>query len=188
MSIGEMTAYKPIHGGFIRQTMEYVDPALGFALGMAFWFDVSPLRSLSLGMSRAKGSKWVMIIPSEITAAVSVVSFWPNSVPEAAWISIFLVLIASVNVFEVKFYGHVEFYMSFLKCLAIVAMIFYMIIMTSGGVAGVPAIEFRFWKHGMAFKNGFKGLMKAFLQAAFSFGGGMSRSDPISPFCLACQS
>ncbi|TVY35286.1 Amino-acid permease [Lachnellula subtilissima] len=154
MSIGEMTAYKPIHGGFIRQTMEYVDPALGFALGMAFWFD------------------WVMIIPAEITAAITVVDFWPNSVPTAAWITIFLVVIAVVNIFEVKIYGHVEFYMSFLKVLAIVAMIFFMIIMTSGGIPGTPKIEFTFWKKGMAFKNGFKGLMKAFLQAGFSFGGG----------------
>lgn len=25
MSIGEMTAYRPVHGGFIRQEAEYVD-------------------------------------------------------------------------------------------------------------------------------------------------------------------
>lgn len=113
-----------------------------------------------------------MIIPAEITAAITVVDFWPNSVPTAAWITIFLVVIALVNIFEVKIYGHVEFYMSFLKVLAIVAMIFFMIIMTSGGIPGTPKIEFTFWKEGMAFKNGFKGLMKAFLQAGFSFGGG----------------
>lgn len=29
MSIGEMTAYRPVHGGFIRQEAEYVDPAFG---------------------------------------------------------------------------------------------------------------------------------------------------------------
>jgi amino acid transporter len=79
---------------------------------------------------------------------------------------------AIVNVFEVKVYGHVEFYMSFLKIMAVIAMIFFMIVMTSGGIAGTPVIEFRFWKDGLAFKNGFKGIMKAFLQAGFSFGGG----------------
>lgn len=40
-SIGEMTAYKPVHGGFTRQAGEYVDPALGFAIGINFWFNVS---------------------------------------------------------------------------------------------------------------------------------------------------
>ena len=40
MSIGEMTTYRPVHGGFIRQAAEYVDPALAFAEGMNFWFQV----------------------------------------------------------------------------------------------------------------------------------------------------
>ncbi|KAL3482291.1 hypothetical protein BJX99DRAFT_252998, partial [Aspergillus californicus] len=37
-SVGEMTAYMPVHGGFIRQCAEYVDPAFGFAIGVNFWF------------------------------------------------------------------------------------------------------------------------------------------------------
>lgn len=36
-----MMAYKPVHGGFIRACVEYVDPAFGFAVGMSFWFAVS---------------------------------------------------------------------------------------------------------------------------------------------------
>lgn len=43
MTIGEMTTYKPVHGGFIRQCAEYVDPAFGFAEGINFWFSVSLL-------------------------------------------------------------------------------------------------------------------------------------------------
>lgn len=39
-AIGEMTAFKPVHGGFIRQSIEYIDPAWGFAIGMNFWFSV----------------------------------------------------------------------------------------------------------------------------------------------------
>ena len=41
VSIGEMTAYRPVHGGFIRQFSEYIDPAMGFAGGINFWFEVS---------------------------------------------------------------------------------------------------------------------------------------------------
>lgn len=40
-SIGEMTTYEPVHGGFIRQCVEYVEPAFGFAIGINFWFSVS---------------------------------------------------------------------------------------------------------------------------------------------------
>lgn len=40
-----MTTYKPVHGGFIRQCIEYIDPAWGFAIGMNFWFAVSTASS-----------------------------------------------------------------------------------------------------------------------------------------------
>ncbi|KAJ5758543.1 hypothetical protein N7520_005699 [Penicillium odoratum] len=156
-SFGEMITYKPIHGGFIRTCMEYVDPAFGFAIGVNFWFS------------------WVMIIPAEITAAVSVLKFWPatDALPLAGYITIFLVAIALANVFQVRIYGYIEYYMSFIKCVAIVLMIFFLFIMTSGGIPATHGpIEFRYWKNPGAFKNGMKGIAKAFVQACFSFGGG----------------
>lgn len=64
--------------------------------------------------------------------------------------------------------------MSFVKCVAVVLMIFFMFIMTSGGIPATNGpIEFRYWKNPGAFNNGIKGISKAFVQAAFSFGGGM---------------
>lgn len=115
-----------------------------------------------------------MIIPAEITAAISVLKFWPetNVVPLAAYITIFLVVLVAANVFPVKIYGAVEYCMSFIKCFAIVVMIFFMFIMTSGGIAATHGpIEFTYWKSPGAFTNGIKGIAKAFVQAAFSFGG-----------------
>ncbi|KAF2089928.1 amino acid transporter [Saccharata proteae CBS 121410] len=156
MSIGEMTAYKPVHGGFTRQAGEYVDPALGFAIGINFWFNV-------------------MIIPAEITACISVLHYWESTyrVPVAAWITIFLVIIVFVNIWPVKLYGEVEFWFSFLKCLALVAIIFFMIVMTSGGIPATKGpIEFKYWDDPGAFVNGIRGIAAAFVQAGFSFGGG----------------
>ncbi|GAQ43246.1 hypothetical protein AtubIFM55763_003434 [Aspergillus tubingensis] len=156
-SIGEMTTFKPVHGGFIRQCIEYVEPAFGFAVGINFWFS------------------WVICIPAEITAAVSVLEFWPATevVPLAAYITIFLVVIAAANCFGVRIYGHVEYIMSFVKVLAIFVMIFFMFIMTSGGISATHGpIEFRYWRNPGAFNNGIKGISKAFVQALFSFGGG----------------
>jgi amino acid transporter len=114
-----------------------------------------------------------MIIPAEITAAVSVLKYWPQT--------IFLVVIALGNVFHVRVYGFVEYYMSFIKCFAVVLMIFFMFIMTSGGIAATNGpIEFRYWKNPGAFNNGFKGICKAFVQAAFSFGGGMKSANMLT--------
>ncbi|KAL2857629.1 amino acid permease/ SLC12A domain-containing protein [Aspergillus pseudodeflectus] len=156
-SVGEMTTYMPVHGGFIRQCSEFVDPAFGFAIGINFWF------------------AWVMIIPAEITAAVSVLKFWPqtDALPLAAYITIFIVVLAVANMFHVKVYGYIEYYMSFIKCLAVMLMICFMFIMTSGGIkaTGGPII-FSYWKNPGAFNNGIKGIAKSFVQAAFSFGGG----------------
>ncbi|KAJ5281795.1 Amino acid/polyamine transporter I [Penicillium angulare] len=156
-SIGEMMAYKPVHGGFIRTCIEYVDPAFGFAVGINFWF------------------AWVMIIPAEITAAVSVLKFWPqtDALPLAVYITILLVVMAAANVFHVRIYGYIEYYMSFFKCAAVVLMICFLFIMTSGGIPATHGpIEFQYWKNPGAFRNGMKGIAKAFVQAAFSFGGG----------------
>lgn len=154
MSIGEMATYRPVHGGFIRMATEYVDPALGFAEGVNFWF------------------QWVMIIPAEITAAVSVLKYWDGwqKIPLAGYITIFLVLTAAPNIFPVRMYGHIEYAMSWVKILAIFIVIAYMFIMTSGGVPATNGpIEFSYWKNPGAFTD-MKGLSKAFVQAAFSFG------------------
>jgi amino acid transporter len=116
-----------------------------------------------------------MIIPAEITAAVDVLHFWEGSknVPLAVYITIFLVALSIPNAFPVKWYGHVEFWMSWVKLLAIFVMIFYLFIMASGGVAATHGpLVFHYWKNPGAFNNGMKGLAKAFVQAAFSFGGG----------------
>lgn len=53
-SIGEMTTYKPVHGGFIRQCVEYVEPAFGFAVGINFWFSVSQPHQLACLQCNAK--------------------------------------------------------------------------------------------------------------------------------------
>lgn len=154
MSIGEMSTYRPVHGGFIRMATEYVDPALGFAEGINFWF------------------QWVMIIPAELTAAVSVLKYWDGwqKIPLAGYITIFFAISAIPNFFPVRMYGHIEYGMSWVKIVAIFIVIAYMFIMTSGGVAATNGpIEFKFWKDPGAFTN-MKGLARAFVQAAFSFG------------------
>ncbi|KAF2161387.1 hypothetical protein M409DRAFT_28121 [Zasmidium cellare ATCC 36951] len=156
-SVGEMSTYRPVHGGFIRQQKEYVDSAFAFATGVNFWF------------------QWVMIIPAEITAAVSVLQFWPETsvVPLAAYITMFLAVMVVGNVFSVRVYGHIEYWMSWIKILAIFAMIFFLFIMASGGIAATHGpLVFHYWKTPGAFTNGIKGIAKAFVQAGFSFGGG----------------
>lgn len=136
-----------------------------------------------------------MIIPAEITACISVLKFWPASdvVPTAAYISIFLVVTCLPNIFPVKFYGHIEYYLSWIKLFGILLCICYMFIMASGGVMATHGpLVFHFWRTPGAFHNGIKGMAKAFVQAAFSFGGGMllhenKHGEPIADSCFRVQ-
>ncbi|KAL8691717.1 MAG: hypothetical protein Q9218_003131 [Villophora microphyllina] len=52
-----------------------------------------------------------MLVASEVSAAsVSVViSYWPNSIPVAVWITIIIGVIVALNVFVVSWYGESEF-------------------------------------------------------------------------------
>ena len=102
----------------------------------------------------------------------------------AAYITIFLAVISFANAFGVRIYGHIEYIMSFMKCLVIFAVIFFMFIMTSGGIPATNGpIEFRYWKNPGAFNNGMKGFSQAFVQALFSFGGG----ELTTSYCQNCS-
>ena len=57
-SIAEMNTYMPIAGGFVRLAGYWVDDALGFVAGWNFFLYEA------------------LIIPFEITALTSVISFW----------------------------------------------------------------------------------------------------------------
>ncbi|KXT15893.1 hypothetical protein AC579_5536 [Pseudocercospora musae] len=75
-----------------------------------------------------------MTIPAEITAAISVLQFWPemNVVPLAAYITSFLAVMVLGSIFPVRIYGHNEYWFSWLKIPAII-IIFFFFIMASGG-------------------------------------------------------
>ncbi|RDW68081.1 amino acid transporter-8 [Coleophoma cylindrospora] len=153
LAIGEMTCYKPVHGGYIRQTAEYIDQAAAFAMGMNYWFS------------------WVMIIPAEAIACISVLKYWEaaRGFSTAGYITIFLLLAAIPNFFPVRFYGKVEIFMSIVKVFAITSTMCYMFLMASGAFPSTHgALVFRYWKNPGAFNNGIKGVCKALLQAAFS--------------------
>jgi yeast amino acid transporter len=65
---------------------------------------------------------WLVTLPLEIVAASITVAYWPGaqSVNPAAWVTIFLALIISINLFGVRGYGEAEFVFSIIKVIAVV--------------------------------------------------------------------
>ncbi|KAH3687175.1 hypothetical protein WICPIJ_001834 [Wickerhamomyces pijperi] len=58
-------------------------------------------------------------MPSEISAAAVIVSYWTD-ISQAVWISIIIVLIIASNAFSIRVYGEIEFVSAIIKMSLIV--------------------------------------------------------------------
>ena len=64
--------------------------------------------------------QWLVVLPLEIVAASITVDYWGSSISNAVWVTIFLVVIISINLFGVKGYGEAEFVFSIIKVIAVI--------------------------------------------------------------------
>lgn len=154
-ALGELAVAFPVAGSFAVYASRFIDPAWGFA--MAWNYALS----------------WLVTLPVEIVAACITLSYWEGArgTNPAAWVTLFLVLIISINLFGVRGYGEAEFVFSIIKVIAVIGFIILGIIIDVGGVPGSSYIGAKFWYDPGAFHNGFKGLCSVFVTAAFSFAG-----------------
>ncbi|KAH0527037.1 hypothetical protein TsFJ059_002081 [Trichoderma semiorbis] len=157
---GEITAFMPGTGGFIRHATKFVEPALGAATGWNFWYTMA------------------ITVPAEISAAATVIQFWNDSINPGVWITIFLVVIVTLNLCGVRLYGESEVVFASLKIMLILGLIIGGLVIDLGGAPNHDRLGFRYWKHPGAFneyiKTGSAGRFLAFwkimLTAAFSYG------------------
>jgi amino acid transporter len=92
LSTGEMSAFMPVTGGFVRHATRFVQPALGTATGWNFWYTMA------------------ITAPAELAAAATLINFWDNDINPAIWYSVFIVVIVVINFCGVKIYGEVGSY------------------------------------------------------------------------------
>ncbi|EPX73408.1 proline specific permease [Schizosaccharomyces octosporus yFS286] len=134
--LGEMNTYLPIAGASPSLYIDrFVDKSLAFATGWNYWY------------------AYVFLMASEVTAAAIIIEYWTESVPAAAWIAIVLFLLAMLNSFLVKWYGETEFWLAIVKVVTIVGLIILSIVIFFGGTPKHDRLGFRYWKHGMAFRE-----------------------------------
>lgn len=90
---------------------------------------------------------WLVALPLEIVAASITLSFWEGAkgTNPAAWVTIFLFVIISINLFGVRGYGEAEFVFSIIKIIAVIGFIILGIIIDVGGVPGGEYIGAKFW-------------------------------------------
>ncbi|KLJ06836.1 AAT family amino acid transporter [Blastomyces silverae] len=166
-ALGEMAVLFPVAGSFSAFSTRFIDPAWGFAMGWNY------------------GLQWIIVLPLEIVAAAITVNYWDAPVSPAVWVTIFYLMIVSINLFGVRGYGEAEFVFSLIKIIAIIGFIILGIILNVGGGPNGEYIGGRYWRNPGAFHNGFKGLCSVFVTAAFAFAGtemvGLAAAETANP-------
>ncbi|CAG8956804.1 hypothetical protein HYFRA_00011193 [Hymenoscyphus fraxineus] len=175
-ALGELAVAFPVAGSFSAYSTRFLDPAWGFAMGWNY------------------AIQWLVVLPLEIVAASITLNFWPGAqdTNSAAWVTIFLIVIVSINFFGVRGYGEAEFIFAIIKVVAVIGFILLGIVLNCGGGPMGGYIGGRYWYPNTvqpdyagytiggqepgsiasgAFNHGFKGLCGVFVTAAFSFAG-----------------
>ncbi|KAF9272244.1 hypothetical protein BGZ68_002582 [Mortierella alpina] len=154
-SLGEMATLIPTAGSFNTYAARFVDPALGFALGVNYFLN------------------WAVTVAVEIAAAAMILQFWvsPDALPSWVWSVLFLLFMVFVNFLSVRAYGEAEYWFSVVKVLTVIIFIIVGILVDAGAVGG-DKIGFRNWTiEGAPVVDGFGGILGVFLVAGFSFQG-----------------
>ncbi|ETI70452.1 amino acid permease [Neobacillus vireti] len=115
---------------------------------------------------------WIIVTVVELLAAGSFLQFWFPSIP--LWLLSFLcaVIIVGINLFQVKYYGEMEFWFAGIKIIALVAFIILGCMLLFGLIPSTVHDPFsNYTAHGGFFPHGFAGTFSAFLVVMFSYGG-----------------
>jgi amino acid transporter, AAT family len=115
---------------------------------------------------------WIIVTIVELLAAGSFLQYWFPSVP--LWLLSFFcaTVIVGINLFQVKYYGELEFWFAGVKILALTAFIILGILLLIGILPSNIHDPFsNYTAHGGFFPHGISGTLSAFLVVMFSYGG-----------------
>ncbi|KAG0381197.1 hypothetical protein BGX24_006569 [Mortierella sp. AD032] len=115
-SLGEMASYLPLPGAFSTFGARFVDPALGFGLGIGYAF------------------QWIITVTIEVTAAGMILQYWwPNL---QMWIPalVFIVILVGITLLGVKAFGELEYWFAMIKVLTCIIFIIIGILVDVGAV------------------------------------------------------
>ncbi|KAH8691405.1 putative general amino-acid permease GAP1 [Talaromyces proteolyticus] len=165
-ALSELAVLYPVNGAFFTYCCRFIDPAWGFAVGWDY----------AIG--------WLVILPFEITAAGITIEFWRSDLNIGIWITVFLVVLSTIQIFGVRGYGEVEFVLSVIKVTALFGFIILGIVIDCGGAPVGGYIGGHYWFDPGAFTD-FRGFCSVFVTAAFAFGGtemsGLAAAEAANP-------
>ncbi|KAM0236610.1 hypothetical protein ACHAP5_009296 [Fusarium lateritium] len=154
LALGEMATFIPVAGSFCTFAGRFVDDAFGFALTWNYW--------LNDAVSTA----------TDLVALQILLQYWTDHFPGWAISLIFWALLILANIITVAAYGELEYWLSIIKVIAIVAFIIIGIVVNCGGNTEGHYIGGENWHiPGTPFVGGIGGFASVFVTAAFAYGG-----------------
>ncbi|MGI5471347.1 amino acid permease [Streptomyces sp. CA-132043] len=154
-SLGEMAVNHPCAGSFGEYATRHLGRLAGFTTGWTFAFEM------------------VIVCIADITALGVYMGFWFPDVPRWIWLLAAIGVIGVLNLFNVKVFGELEFWLSLVKILAICAMILagLAILVLGIGGGGMHIGVSNLWSNGGFFAHGVQGFILSFAVVMFAFGG-----------------
>lgn len=161
-AVGEMVSFLPIASPFVTMAGRVVDEAFECCTGYNFFI------------------MQALYIPFEITAVNGMIHFWRDDYSPAITLCIQIAIYAVINVFAVRLYGELEFWLSIGKLILCIGLLFFTLITMCGGNPQRDAFGFRNWNvkggpMGEYITTGslgkFQGFLGALLASAFTIVG-----------------
>lgn len=167
-ALGEMAVKDPVSGSFSHYATKYLGPMAGFITGWTYTFEM------------------VVVCIADVTAFGIYMKLWFPHVDQWIWALAIILVIGGINLFHVKAFGEMEFWLCLIKVLAIIAMIVGGgILLLVGTNFGYPIGISNLWEHGGFMPNGIEGVIASLAIVMFAFGGveviGVTSSEADNP-------
>ncbi len=151
--LGEMSVEEPVSGSFSYYAAKYWGDFPSFLAGWNYWF------------------LYIIVSMAELTAVSIYVGYWFPDLPKWIGVLVCLIIITAINLFTVRAFGEIEFWMAFIKIAAIIGMIILGSYYIFTGAMPFPDNFSNLWAYGGFFPNGLEGMIMSLAPVMFSFGG-----------------
>jgi AAT family amino acid transporter len=124
--LGELTVAAPVPGSFVAYSRRLISPTWACGVGWSYWIT------------------WVTYVPAEMIAAGMIMESFVPEIGRLWWSLAFGAMITGINLFYVKAFGEVEFWLSLVKIAAIVlfaALAFAILVGVAGAGSGTVPLR-----------------------------------------------
>ncbi len=170
LCMGELAVAIPISGSFVTYTSDFISPSVACGVGWSYWIS------------------WIAYIPAECIAGGIIMEYF-TGINGHAWAVLFGLFITYVNITKVGMFGEIEFWLSLVKILALVAFVIIAILIFFGFIHGDQPAEiiggkFIFDQGGL-FPNGIPALLTAMILLLVNYQGseiiGLAAGESVNP-------